>query len=205
MKICIVSDYLPSIHRIWSGAELVASKTGEILGSRGHEISYITLSPDNKYSQAGLYFVKSPLRKFPFLVKNFPVDFVAFLKTLFILKNIKPDIVHIQAKFLFFPSAISAFFLKIPYLFTVLDYHNLCPINILLRKNGELCRNYHGAHCSDCVAQSDRKLIRKINLFFPSFLKRILFILRKKMIDFLNENHLERWQFEYLSVKSIEN
>ncbi len=184
MKICIISDFLPSTHRNWSGAELVASKTGEILSSMGHDISYIVLSPDKKYSQDGLYFVKSPLRRLPFLAKNFPVDFAAFLETLFILKKIKPDVVHIQAKFLFFPSAISAFFLKIPYLFTVLDYHNLCPINILLRKNGELCRYYHGAHCSDCVAQSDRQIVKRINLFFPSFLKRLFFVLRKKMVDF---------------------
>lgn len=102
MKICIVSDYLPSTHRIWSGAELVASKTGEILSSMGHDISFIVLSPDKKCSQGGLYFVKSPLRRLPFLAKNFPVDSAAFLKILFILKKIKPDIVHIQAKFLFF-------------------------------------------------------------------------------------------------------
>ncbi len=184
MKICIIADYLPNTHKIWSGAELVASKTGEILSSMGHDISYIVLSPDKECSQNGLYFVKSPLIKVPFIAKNFPVDLVALLKVLFILKKIKPDVVHIQAKFLFFPSVLSVFFLKIPYLFTVLDYYNLCPRNILLRKNGELCVYYHGAHCFDCIVQSDKKIIRTISLFFPSFLKKYLFILRRKMIDF---------------------
>ena len=184
MKICIVSDYLPSTHENWSGAELVASKTSEILSSRGHEISHIVLSSDKKSSQSGVYFIKSPLRKLPFLAKNFPIDFVAFIKTLFILNKIKPDVVHVQAKFLFFPSAVSAFFLKIPYLFTVLDYYNLCPRNILLRKNGKLCVYYHGVHCSDCVTQSSRYVVKKINFFFPALLKKPLFIFRKKIVDF---------------------
>ncbi len=184
MKICIVSDYLPYMHDNWSGAELVASKTGKVLSSMGHDISYIVLSADKKTSANNTYFVNSPLKKLPFLAKNFPIDIASILRISSILNKLKPDVVHIQAKFLFFPCVISSLLLKIPYFFTVLDYYNLCPRNILLRKNGELCQYYHGKHCSDCVAQSNRKSIKLTGLLFPNFLKKPLFVLRRKIMDF---------------------
>lgn len=184
MKICIVADYLPDTHKSWSGAELVALRTGEILKSRGHDISYIVLAPDKKYSRGDAHFVRSPFRRLPFLAKNFPIDLTAFLQVLTILKKIKPDVVHIQAKFLFFPSAISSFLFKIPYIFTVLDYYNLCPRNILLRKNGQLCEDYHGVQCYECLSQTNRRTLKNINRLTPVFLKRLAFSLRKKSVDY---------------------
>jgi len=184
MKICIISDYLPYIHNSWSGAELVSRKTGKILSRMGHEIRYVSLSPDKECPANNISFIKFPFKKLQFLVKNFPIDVVSFFQVFKAIKDFNPDVVHIQAKILFFPSAISASLLGIPYFFTVLDYYNLCPRNILLRKNGELCHYYHGAYCSDCVSQSDRAIVKIINLIFPFFLKKLFFILRKKIVDF---------------------
>lgn len=184
MKVCIITDYLPDTHKNWSGAELVASKTGEILKSKGHDISYITLTPNKKCSRDNIYFVRSPFRKSSFLAKNFPIDLVAFLQVLTILRKIRPDVVHIQAKFLFFPSAAGSFLFRVPYVFTVLDYYNLCPRNILLRKDGKLCRYYHGEHCSDCVSQSNRKSVKLTNSLLPTIIKKLLFVLRKRLMDY---------------------
>jgi glycosyltransferase involved in cell wall biosynthesis len=142
------------------------------------------LAPDKECSRGDIHFVRSPFTKIPFLAKNFPVDLAAFLRVSLILKKINPDIVHIQAKFLFFPAAASSILLKIPYVFTVLDYYNLCPRNILLRKNGQLCEDYHGARCYDCVSQTSRVVVKRINYFTPDFLKKLIFIFRKKSVDY---------------------
>lgn len=183
MKICIISDFLPSLHKHWSGAELVAWNTGEMLRRRGHEITYIALSPDKKCGEGGMRFITTPLRNFAFLAKNFPVDIVSFLKILINLKKIKPDVVHIQAKFLFFPAAVSALVLRIPYFFTALDYYNLCPRNILLEKNGDPCRHYQGPHCSDCMMPSEKRSVQFFNLVFPRSFKQVFFLIRKRCID----------------------
>lgn len=203
MKICIVSDYLPGLHGNWSGAELVAWKTGQLLTGRGHKISHIALSAPLSKTQDNVYYVKTPFTKLSFLAKNFFIDFPSFLKIFKILRTIKPDVVHIQAKFLFFPSAISAFLLKIPYFFTVLDYYILCPRNTLLCKNGELCCSYHGSRCSSCVIQSDKKTIKLFNLLFPLPLKQLLFIIRKKSVDAFMQKAAKLITFSQASKKRL--
>jgi len=184
MKICIVSDYLPEIHPGWSGAELVAAKTGEMLARRGHEIIHIALKCQTAKNRKNVYFVGSPFRKFGFIVKNFPVDIFAYLRIVSLLSRLRPDVVHIQAKFLFLASAKASLALKIPYLYTFLDYYPLCPRNLLLRPNGELCDLNHGAQCVGCVVQSERGGLKKINKLLPSFLKKSIFNFRRKRIDF---------------------
>jgi len=184
MKIVLVSDFLPYIHNTWSGAELVCWKLGKLLEKENYDVKYITLKDSQKTNSENIFFVRSLFSKQQFIGKNFILDIVAFISIFSILKKIKPDIVHIHAKLLFFPVAISALILNIPYFFTVLDYYILCPRNILLRPNGELCNYNHGPHCDDCFCLSEREAIKVAIRFLPRAFKKILCIMRKYSVDY---------------------
>lgn len=184
MKICIVCDYLPYIHDTWSGAELVSCKTGELLAKNGNDVSFITLKNTRQCSNKSIFFAKSLFKNAPFIGKNFILDFAAFFSVFSLLRKINPDVIHIQAKYLFFYAALSARLLKIPYFFTVLDYYILCPRNTLLRTEEELCDYNHGVNCVDCFSLSQKGILIFIGRVMPNFLKRSLCVLRKRAVDY---------------------
>lgn len=100
------------------------------------------------------------------------------------LKREKPDVVHILGKFLFLPTAVCSSILKITYFFTVLDYYIICPRNMLLRPNNELCTYNHGKTCADCFLLSENKLAKKLDKLIPKVIKGYLCILRKWSVDY---------------------
>jgi N-acetyl-alpha-D-glucosaminyl L-malate synthase BshA len=98
------------------GAELSASKIAEKLSSRGHEVHIITTSlikNENNYNN--LYYIHR-LKVF-----NIPIirSVLYSLKSLFLVKCIKPDIIHghtISILNAGFPAFLCNIFLKIPYI-----------------------------------------------------------------------------------------
>lgn len=172
MKICLIADYLPGIHKNWSGAELVCHKLGELLTAAGEQVSFVALDEDSSDHPLNVHLVKTLFGGQSFIGKNFLLDFRALFSIVNILKKTKPDIVHIQAKALFLPSACACRMLKIPYFYTVLDYYNLCPRNMLLRSGDELCQSHHGPECVECFCLSKRPIVNRINKCVPGFAKR---------------------------------
>lgn len=166
MNICIVSDYLPKYHKIWSGAEVIASFLSEILEQIRYETFFITTRFNKKELKGEKIFqVSTPFIKLGMFSRNFPIDFIAYWSIFTILKKYKPDIVHINAKYLFLPTIKACNTLKIPAVFTVPDYFIICPRGWILKTSGENCTDYHGESCYECLL-STKKNIRFVPTFF---------------------------------------
>ena len=124
MKVAIISDYLPKYHRIWSGAEIIAVTLSEMLKNKGCDVFFLTVPFDFSVQDDTnrVIPIKTPLKRLGTVSRNFPVDIGAIINIYKFLKHEKPDIVHINAKYLFLPTMIACRILKIPTLFTVPDY-----------------------------------------------------------------------------------
>ena len=92
--------------------------------------------------------------KFWSFKKIIPIHiFIRVLAAFFLLKKIKPDIIHFfHSNSLFLPVMLSAYLLRIPATFTVLDYRVICPTGHLRLKNGEICRDREGRICQRCLS-----------------------------------------------------
>jgi len=167
MKICFVSDYLPGVHNIWSGGEIVCLRLSEALEKKGHEVVFLTTYGHDgifldleSYKKTGLnnkiLLIKTPLLKLGVFGYVAPFDFLCFLYAVNILKTIKPDIIHFHAKILFLPVLIAAKLLRIPTIYTVVDYNIICPKNTLRRPDGEICTTFQGNQCFKCTGPRRR-------------------------------------------------
>lgn len=166
MKICLVSNTLPGFHQSWSGAEIFCWRLGQMLQKEEHDVSFITTQFGKKVAhQEQIYQVPHPPGGISVLLRNFPTDVLGLFSSLIALKKLKPDIVHLHTHVLFLPVLMSALILKIPVVLTVLDYFIVCPINILVKPDGEVCTSFHGAHCAHCVSRF--KLL-------PTWLRKLL-------------------------------
>lgn len=186
MKICIVSDYLPGFHRIWSGAELLAVTLGEILQEKSCKILFLTtpwdFEPKDGHDQ--VCAVRTPAKRLGTLSRNFPVDIVALWCLYKRLKTFKPDVVHINAKYLFVPTIIVCSRLNIPTVFTVPDYFMFCPTTFIRKPDGSACTHYHGAHCCDCLSAISNGTTRKILARIPKCFSKAVLALRAKQFDY---------------------
>jgi len=186
MKICIVSDYLPGFHRIWSGAELLAVTLGEMLKENSCEILFLTtpwdFEPKDGHDQVRA--VRTPAKRLGTLSRNFPLDIVALWSLYRRLKNYRPDVVHINAKYLFLPTLIVCSRLNIPTVFTVPDYFIFCPTTFIRKPDGTACTVYHGAHCCDCLSAISNGTTRKILARIPKCFSKAVLALRAKQFDY---------------------
>jgi len=176
MKVAIVSDYLPKYHRIWSGAELLAVSLCEMLKSKGCEVFLMTVPFDFPVQGETdrVLPINAPLRRLGAISRNFPIDIGATANMYRALKKEKPDIAHINAKYLFLPTLITCSLLKIPTLFTVPDYFILCPTTFIRKPDGNNCDSYHGKNCYDCLSVLSEGLLKKILNCIPKFLVKLL-------------------------------
>ncbi len=165
--------YINNCHYRRGGADVVYLNTGELFEKMGHEVYYFsTVSAKNEDSNSSEYFVKD-------------VDalHVGFLKQLFytprklyspasaknlagLLKKTKPQVAHIHL----YKGGLTASILpvlkkhKIPTVITLHDYSLLCPRNIFLDGNGNLCEKCLTLTTLNCVInRCNRK-----NLFYST-------------------------------------
>jgi len=154
MKICLISNLYPPY--VIGGAEIIVENVAKKLINEGSNVFVITTSPDKKHvkekdgikvyriNPLNLYSVyshqeKSALAKPLWHLVDIwnPDSYFAVKK---ILKNEKPDIVHIHN---FKGLSISVFRaakdLKIPVVFTAHDCSLICPRANLLKGNNEAC------------------------------------------------------------------
>ncbi|TET83997.1 MAG: glycosyltransferase family 1 protein [Candidatus Nealsonbacteria bacterium] len=187
MKICLVSDTLPGYHKTWSGAELLCWRLGEMLEKEEHEVFFIT-SPFTQKVISGnkrIFQLPTPLDRisrfipfFPSFSTHFPADVYSIFRAFIILKKIKPDVVHFHTKKFFLPVMVANLILKIPTVFTVLDYFIICPINTLIQPNGQICKEGQGTNCAGCVYQTRYRIKR---IFQPTQIKKLFSKLRAKI------------------------
>lgn len=166
MKICLISDQLVECHKTWSGAELVCKQAAELLEKEKQEVIFITTEFDKNSSSHKILQIK-PSKNIFFRLRGIIYSFRY-------LKKEKPDIIHFfHSNYLSIPAMISAYILKIPAIFTVLDYFIICPRNNLRLDNGEVCDKKEGLRCLKCVSPSKflEKFIIKI---FAKSLKGII-------------------------------
>ena len=153
MRICLVADALPGFHPTWSGAELLSWRLGQMLQREGHNISFITTKLNHKLNSELIYQVSTPLCNICPLLMNFTIDIFTLLGSISILKRLKPDVVHLCTKKLFLPALIGAKILRIPVVLTVPDYFIVCPINILVKPDGQVCTSFHSGQCAQCISR----------------------------------------------------
>ncbi|MDI6840291.1 MAG: glycosyltransferase family 4 protein [bacterium] len=189
MKVGIVSDHLPGYHKIWSGAELIAVTLSDILKSVNCEIFFLTSSFDYTKNKQGnlVYEINTPLKKYEAVVSNFPLDVCAIINLYGILKKTKPDIVHINGKYLYLPTIITCLMLKIPIVYTVADYFIFCPRTFIRKPNGDNCSTYHGAECYQCVSEMKQGILKTITYITPNILLKTFFLIRAKVFDYFNQ------------------
>lgn len=184
MKICLVADSLPTFHKVWSGAEVVCMRLAEALERNGEEVLFLTTKFDfqNNSSAYKVYQIRNPLGLISSYTKTFPLNLFAFFHSFSLLIRLKPDIVHFHAKELFLPVLISAKLLNIKVAYTVLDYHLICPKNILLKPNGDICTEFQDTHCF--IRCDDVFSLKKFPTTIKKPLRRFISWLRFIVYDF---------------------
>lgn len=154
MKICLISSlYKPTII---GGAEVVAEKTARELQRRGHEVFVVTTNHHSKTEEVDVDDIKTyriPLNIYSIynlsdqsIIKKLLWHLIdlwnpsAYFKLKDILKEKKPDIIHIHNFKGFSGAAFSAAKkLDVPVVFTVHDYSVYCVRANLLKGDGSIC------------------------------------------------------------------
>ncbi len=185
MKVCIVTDYLPGYHKQWSGAELIAVTLGQMLRDSRCDVFFLTTPWDfpDADDHTTIYPVHTPAKRLGALARNFPIDIWAFRDICRRLKQTRPDVVHINAKYLFLPTVRACLRLKIPVVFTVPDYFIFCPTTFIRRPDGSNCTAYHGARCCDCLDILSNGSVKKLVRYVPKFVLRTLLALRARQFN----------------------
>jgi glycosyltransferase involved in cell wall biosynthesis len=126
--------------------------------------------------------IKSLLRRF------LPFDPVSAISSYFILKRIKPDIIHLH---LFNELSLSIIWsakrLGIPVAFSMYDYWIVCPKGTLINGLDEKCLSLQGGNCDGCFWVGDKRasILRKIGILKLAFgLRKRIMVHFLKKIDF---------------------
>jgi glycosyltransferase involved in cell wall biosynthesis len=158
MKIGIFSSFYPPF--VIGGAEIVANRQAEELAKRGHNVFVITTNSNGIVKHIEEVNGVKIFRISPINIYQ-PYEFERKLKILkpiwhaidlwnphsymlikSILKNEKPDVVHVNnykgISLAVFSAAKS---LGIPLIFTAHDYSLVCPRANLLKESGQICSN----------------------------------------------------------------
>jgi glycosyltransferase involved in cell wall biosynthesis len=177
MKVCHVTDSLPGYHNWWGGAEQAAYRIIKLLVKNNIENVVLSTKPvkNPKKKEEGFSFYSVPLaqeyfgERFGRFMKR-PFDPVAYFASYKLLKKIKPDVLHLHNfANIGFGVILAAKKLKIPVVFSLYDLWCVCPTQMLIKPNGEICTDYQGPGCINCL-QSKKNLLQK---FFITQRKRI--------------------------------
>lgn len=165
MKICLVSDYLAEYHEKWSGAEMVAKILAELLLKENQAVFFFTSkfpkNPDrNKISNGAreTVFQIPILTNRGGLLKKILIPFYLFwgiFFSVYCLNKVKPEVINfLHTNYLFLPVMLAAKILRIPTVFTFLDYYMICDRATFLLPNGEICDQLEGKVCQRCISKT---------------------------------------------------
>lgn len=183
LTICHVTDFLPGSHKIAGGAEYAVAGILRRQAALDLTLHTVTLRPDFEPAPAAptLHAIDSLDRTVGgplFAVKQFfvPIDPLATRSLATTLRRLQPDLVHFHnLHFASMWAVRTAKRLGFRTVWSVYDYWLFCPSFMLLRSDGALCEQGHGAHCVDCIG------IDKMRGLKP--LKRALFRLRPSLVS----------------------
>lgn len=156
LKILLINN----CHYRRGGADVVYLNTGDLLESRGHDVAYFsTKSPYNYPSPYSEYFIND----IDALKLNFVEQLIFMPRKLYswqssrnlrkIIDHFKPDLAHIHL----YKGGLTAAILpvlrkcKIPTVITLHDYSLLCPRNIMIDGNGNICERCLTATRLNCI------------------------------------------------------
>lgn len=157
MRICLVSDYLAEYHEKWSGAEMVAKILAELLLKENQEVFFFTtkfLSRKNsdKIYQIPVLTTRGGIWKK--IILPFYLLWGIFF-SVYRLSKIKPAVINfLHTNYLFLPVMLAAQLLKIPTVFTFLDYYLICDRATFLLPGGEICDQLEGRVCRRCASKT---------------------------------------------------
>jgi len=189
LKVAIVSDHLPGYHKIWSGAELITITLHDILKKAGVDAFFLTSTYDANENRThhNVFEIKTPFKKWEIILGNFPVDISAMRDLCRVLKKQKPDVVHINGKYLYLPSIVVCRLLNIPCVYTVADYYLFCPRTFIRKPDGTNCDHYHGTECYVCLSEMKEGSVKNLVSRIPVALLKLFFIARKFTFDYFNK------------------
>ncbi|MFH1462575.1 MAG: glycosyltransferase family 4 protein [bacterium] len=167
MKVYLVSDNLIGFHKYWSGAEMVCDILAESLKEEGEELLFFTTKFGKNASDKKIYQIPVLIAGQNFL-KKFLMPFSFFwgaLYSFFYLWRNKPDIINLlHSNHLFVPVMLASRVLRIPSVFTFLDYYMICSRATFRLASGKICREKEGKVCLRCISRLkflERLLIRQ--------------------------------------------
>jgi glycosyltransferase involved in cell wall biosynthesis len=168
MKICLVSDNLVGYHKYWSGAELVCKILADSLEKEGQDVLFLTTKVQNKDNLGKIVQVPTIVGK-PKLLQKISAPFYILwgsLYSLYKLSKNRPDMINfMHSNYLFSPVMIAAILLKIPTVFTFLDYYMICPKATFRMANEKICNSVEGNICRRCISRvkyMERLLLRSL-------------------------------------------
>jgi glycosyltransferase involved in cell wall biosynthesis len=184
MKIVHVTNFLPGYHKQWGGAEQAAYRVIKLLQKKGQRNIIFTLKTIKKIDEFEYYEIPTVEdyfgEKVARLVKR-PFDFVAYRSCYKLLKKIRPDVVHLHnfAR-IGFSVIAAAKKLRIPVIFSLYDLWCVCPTQMLIKPNGDICKQFQGPWCINCLG-------KKKDFLQKTFVKRRREIFDKYFFRNLNK------------------
>ena len=156
LKILLINN----CHYRRGGADVVYLNTGDLLESRGHNVAYFSTKSQYNYPSAySEFFIKD----IDALKLNFVEQLVFMPRKLYsrqssrnlrqVINHFQPDLAHIHL----YKGGLTAAILpvlrerKIPTVITLHDYSLLCPRNIMIDGNGNICERCLSASRLNCV------------------------------------------------------
>lgn len=168
MRVLLVNN----CHYRRGGADVVYLNTGELLSRMGHDVSYFsTNSPKNEPTKYSEYFINDV----NVLELGFTKQLLSTPRKLYafeakrnlgkLIRDTKPDIAHIHLYKLGLTASILPVLRKnrIPVIITLHDYGLLCPRNIMIDGDGNICEKclYRPFYC--VIKRCNRK-----NIFYST-------------------------------------
>ena len=144
MKILLINN----CHFRRGGADIVYLQTGQMLKDNGNDVFYFSQNSSlNIYSSFSKYFIKEkiyigkPILDSILLTPRFFFSFEAQNKISLLINDFRPEIAHIHLYKAILTPAILTTLKKyhIPVVISLHDYGLLCPHNLMLDGEGDIC------------------------------------------------------------------
>lgn len=141
---------------------MVCKILSELLNKEGETVFFFTTKFNSGESPADIFQIPALTKRGGFW-KKIVIPFYLLWGTIFAVRyfrKIKPDVVNfLHSNYLFVPVMLAAKILKIPTVFTFLDYYLICDRGTFLLPDGQVCDQLEGKVCQRCASKT--KLIER--------------------------------------------
>jgi glycosyltransferase involved in cell wall biosynthesis len=181
-----LTNWLPSYHQSWGGAEQACLQTVKLLAEKGVE-NFILTTPLDKHPSDSFKMLEvvtledyldpvvgQKLRQIKTIF--WPYDYFVYFQLRRLLRQYNPDLIHLHNfKYLSLAPIMVAADFGLPVVSSIYDYWYFCPKDTLLDKSGLFCQSQHSWECSSCCDFKRFKNFKKwLIQLRPYFFKRAL-------------------------------